>query len=70
MENALNHGQAPSPVGPEPQMVIECTDMIMMEPQQDHGDTPTTMGFEQLLNLESTPPNMRLGESKDETLSE
>ena len=70
VEVALNHGQAPSSVGPEPQMAMEYTNMIAIDPPQDHGNTPTTMGFEQLLNLESTPPTMRPGGTEDKALSE
>ena len=44
--------------------------MIAVDPPQDHGNTPTTMGFEQLLNLESTPPTMRPGGTEDKALSE
>ena len=44
--------------------------MIALKSLQDHGDTPTTMGFEQLLGLECTLPTAGPGESEDETLSQ
>ena len=70
VEVTTNHRQTPSPLGPKPQMAMECTKVIAVEPLQDHGYNPTTMGFEQLLDLECTPPTAGPGESKEEALSE